>query len=442
MERYNLDAEMSILGAILSKNDVMCDVICQLEAKDFYNSRHQIIFQAMKEMYENSIHIDVTTLANKLGKNLVQVGGLTYISELITAGFSFAGVKQYVEIVKEKSKLREFYIRLIQAVKKLEDDQDLDEVIEFVQQNSIEHIAKNEEDGNITKVIDSFLDDLEKRYQNGGGIQGIKTHFEKLDFLLGGLHSQELIVVAARPSMGKSVFATNLATNIALKSKKKVAIFSLEMNNLSLIKRIVSNLTSIDSYSLRDGKLTDKQWADVAKVAGILSTDNLKLYEKTMTLNSIIAQCKKLKIQNGLDVVIIDYLQLIEGNLKENRVQEVSEISRKLKLLAKELDITVIALSQLSRAPEQRADHRPQLSDLRESGSIEQDADVVMFLYRDEYYNRDSEDKGIIEIIVAKQRDGQVAATKCAWLPQYQRIANLAVMVPDGVYDKKIFEGR
>lgn len=438
--KYNFQAEANILGAIENNNDLICDAMDILNVDDFYNTKHQIIYGIMKDMYEKGKVIDITTLAESLGKKLDEVGGITYLSQLAASTLS-TDIKQYCEIVREKSELRKLSQNLSIALEKIKNNDPSEEVIDFLQQQTLNlKISNNEEDGNVTKALEEFLKDLEVRYKNGGDIQGIKTHLKKLDSVIGGLYNQQLIIVAARPSMGKSVLATNLAQNVALKSNKKVALFSLEMNNVSLVKRMVSNLAMIDSYDLRDGNISDKQWEEVAKATGVLDTKNLKLFEQTMSLNKICRKCKKLKVQNGLDIAIVDYLQLIDDAKKSsNRTEEVSYISRRLKLLAKELNITVIALSQLSRAPEARKDHRPMLSDLRESGSIEQDADVVIFLYRDEYYHKNSEDKNIVELIIAKQRDGKLGGIKCAWIPQYQLIGNLD-FEHQGSYDPEVFK--
>lgn len=314
--KYNVQAEANILGAIENNNDLICDAMDVLNATDFYNSKHQLIYAAMKEMYEKGKTIDITTLAEYLGKKLVDVGGITYLGQLAASSLT-TNIKPYCEIVKEKSELRKLALDLNIALKKIENDVSSGEVVDFLQQQTLDlKTSNNEENGDIKKSLELFLDDLETRYKNGGEIQGIKTHLKKLDFVIGGLHRQELIIVAARPSMGKSVLATNLAQNIALKGNKKVAMFSLEMNNVSLIKRMVSNLAMIDSYDLRDGKLDDKQWVKVVNATGALDTKNLKLFEQTMSLNKICSTCKKLKIQNGLDVVIVDYLQLIEDAKK------------------------------------------------------------------------------------------------------------------------------
>lgn len=435
---FNLEAEINVLGSILKDENSICKVIDLIEPNDFYNNAHKLIYSELRSMYEQSKPIDLTTLAESLGSRLVEVGGLTYLSNLLDT-LSTKNIKAYAEIIKNKSTLRTLQQNLTLAQKQIDSEADPNKIISFLQNNTMTFSTK-EENGDTAPAVEDFMNDLEARYKNGGDINGTKTHFTNLDDILGGLHPQDFIIVGARPSMGKSVMATNLTTNIALRSKKKVALFSLEMNNVSLVKRMVSKLARIDSYDLRDGNINDKQWMDISKASNMLVTDNIKLYEVTMSLNKIIAECKRLKIQNGLDVVIIDYLQLIQGLNKENRNQEISDISRKLKLLAKELNITVIALSQLSRNVESRPNKRPTLSDLRESGSIEQDADVVMFLYRDEYYNPETEDKGMLETIIAKQRDGETGTVKLAWLPQFQTIGNIDY-IHEGTFREDAFKG-
>jgi replicative DNA helicase len=269
------------------------------------------------------------------------------------------------------------------------------------------------------------MNKLQERYEKGGDIQGIKTQFVMLDQTLNGLHSNELMILAARPSMGKSAFASNLCTNVALRSQKKVCLFSLEMSKEQLLDRMMSNLAKVEMEHIKTGKLDDKEWEKIAVSSQLVNNGNLKIYDGIHSLNGIKAECKRQKLKEGLDVVAIDYLQLITTSGKfQSREQEVSYVSRQLKLMSKDLKCTVIALAQLSRAPEQRADHRPMLSDLRESGGIEQDADVVIFLYRDEYYNPETENKGIIETIIAKQRNGELGTIKMGWWPQYQLVAD------------------
>lgn len=436
--KYNLEAESNILGSIINSNDLMCDAI-NLEPTDFYKASHELLFMTMKGMYEKAEKIDITTLINKLGtKNLEKAGGISYISQLIGSVLS-KDIKPYVKIVKECSDTRRLTLNLTQALKKLEQEETAEEVSDFLQSKILNIASADDETGELHEVTELFIKQLEERYRNGGKIQGIPTRFSKLDVLLGGLKAPDLIIVAARPSMGKSVLATNISKNVSLYDKKNVALFSLEMGKVSLLQRMIADMTSIDSYNLRDGKIADKQWIEIVQATEKIKSSPLKLFEQKMTLNQIYTTCKKLKIQHGLDVVIIDYLQLISGVKAGNREQEISQISRRLKLMAKELNCVVIALSQLSRACESRTDKRPMLSDLRESGSIEQDADIVMFLYRDEYYNAETEDKGIVELIVAKQREGKLGRIKHAWMPQYQRIANLDFEY-EGTYRQDTFK--
>jgi replicative DNA helicase len=421
--KFNIEVEAECLGAILNNSNLMCDAIA-LEPKDFYKDRHQIIFSYMKQMFKDGDTIEITTLANKLNNELSAVGGITYLSELFSSSLT-RDIKPYTKIIKEKSEIRSLHIELQKAINQIEEGRNLEEVIGFLQERTLSSCIGREESCDMEPILNEFLYNLENRFKSGGEVPGIKTHIDKLNFLLGGLKKQEYIIVAARPSMGKSVFATNLCAHIALKEKKHVVLFNLEMSKEAIIKRMVSNLAGIEGNKIRDGRLNDKEWEDIVKAASNLNCSYLGLYDSIISIDEIYSTCKKLKIQNKLDIAIIDYLGLIDGLDKENRNQEVSKISRKLKMMAKELDITIIALSQLSRASETRSDHRPVLSDLRESGSIEQDADAVMFLYRDSYYRAESTELDKVEIIVAKQRDGRLAAIKCKWMPEFQRICSL-----------------
>ncbi|ERI92133.1 replicative DNA helicase [Clostridiales bacterium oral taxon 876 str. F0540] len=421
--KFNIEAEMELLGAIIKNSNLMCDAI-SLDARDFYKDSHKIIFLNMKRMFEEGKVIELTTLASYLGNQLADIGGITYLSELFSHALT-KDIKPYVKIIKDKSIVRNLYSSLQKSIKDIEDDKALNEIIDSIQEIAGGINFENMESGDMQAILFKFLDNLENRYKSGGKIPGIKTHIEKLNFLTGGFKKQEFIIVAARPSMGKSVFAINLSSHIAIKEKRYVALFNLEMSKDATVKRMVSNIASLESNKMRDGRLSDGEWVEVGRAVNILNTPYLRIYDNTISLNQIYSTCKKLRIQNKLDIAIIDYLGLIDGVKGENRNQEISKISRKLKMMAKELNITVIALAQLSRAPELRADHRPMLSDLRESGSIEQDGDNVMFLYRDAYYNSDSKDQDIVEIIVAKQRDGNLGTIRCKWMPEYQRICSL-----------------
>lgn len=424
---YNEEAEMAVLSAVFVKNDSMCEVIEFLKPEDFYNGRHEIIYKNLKKMYEDNIPIDVITLSENMGKDLKKAGGVSYLSNILNSNLTVNNIKKYGEIVKEKSNYRKLHRLFATYMNKLQNDEA--EALSII--NEVEDAlfsikeGENNESESMEGVMERFIDVLQMRYNNCGGMMGIKSGYKVLDRTLGGLMKQDLIILAARPSMGKSAMAVNLLLNTVFKEGVKAAFFNLEMSEIQVADRIAAIYSGIPMNNVRNADFTDKQWSDISKASAALAASKIKLYDKKITLNAIKAQCKKLKIKEGLDIVFIDYLQLIESEVKvEARNQEISKITRMLKLMAKELDITLIVLSQLSRATEQRADHRPMLSDLRESGSIEQDADMVIFLYRDEYYNADSENKGIIECIVAKNRNGQVGTARLKWQPEFQRICN------------------
>lgn len=422
---YNQEAETSILSSILVKNDSICEVIDILNPGDFYSTRHKIIYKNLKEMYENSVPMDTITLSEKLGEKLKEVGGVSYLGELINSNFTVANVKKYGLIVKEKSNYRQLKNILGSSLDKLNKGEAVAEDLINQVQDSLLEIRETDKEpsGDMEGVMGRFIDTLQTRYEKGGEIKGIKSCYKVLDKTLGGFMRQDLIVLAARPSMGKSTMAINLLLNTVFKGQAKTAFFNLEMSEVQVSDRLVAVYTGIPMNAVKRASLTDDQWCKISKAASELAASNIKLYDKKLTVNSIKAECKKLKIKQGLDIVFIDYLQLIDSERRsENRNQDISKITRTLKLMAKELDITLILLSQLSRAPEQRNDHRPMLADLRESGSIEQDADAVMFLYRDEYYHKDSESKGIMECIVAKNRNGEVGTVRLKWEPEVQRI--------------------
>lgn len=422
---YNPQAEINVLSSILIKNDSICDVIDILKAEDFYNTKHKIIYKNLKEMYEKNIPMDIVTLCETLGKKLMEVGGITYLSNIVSSNLTVVNIKKHGDIIKDKSNYRQLISILSTYIEKLKNAEITAEDLINEVQDCLMNINQGEKDkgGNMEDLMERFIDTLQKRYEKGGDIKGIKTGYKALDKILGGFMAQDLIILAARPSMGKSTMAVNLLLNTVFHGQAKTAFFNLEMSEMQLIDRLVAIYSDIPMNNVKNASLTDKQWCEISKVASELAISNIKIYDKKLTLSSIRSQCKKLKIKEGLDIVFIDYLQLIDSEKKsENRNQDISKITRTLKLMAKDMDITLILISQLSRAPEQRIDHRPLLSDLRESGSIEQDADVVMFLYRDEYYHKDSESKGIIECIVAKNRNGEVGTVRLKWQPELQRI--------------------
>lgn len=426
MKTYNVQAERDLLGSIIIKPDNLCDCIDLLIADDFFEDRHKLIYSAITRLYTNNKDVNITTIAEALNSKLSIAGGITYISELVGQVLNNGNVKSYAEIIKKYSNVRKLLKLLQKDVTKIQKaDADIEKIIEELQDFTLKLEAKgNTDDGSLDKAMGNVLDTLQERYQNGGAIQGIETGYRKLDKNLNGLSKSDFVIIAARPSMGKTAFALNIALNIS--KNYKVSFFSLEMSREQLLERALSAKTLIKMDNIKSGKLQDKEWARISQMSACIVNSGLNIYENIYSLNGIKAECKKRKLQGGLDVVIIDYLTLIDGAGKsDNRVQEVSKISRQLKLMAKSLDITVIALAQLSRAPETRSNHRPILSDLRESGSIEQDADVVISLYRDKYYHPKTEDADIIESIIGKQRNGKVGAIKLAWRPEYQLITDI-----------------
>jgi replicative DNA helicase len=425
----SIDAEQAVLGCIISNSDKLLDIEFLL-SDDFYVSKHKRIYEIVKSLFNRGIGIDLVTVLEEIRKKslLDECGGVTYVTELATSYFEIVNVKTYADIVKEKSNRR----KLIKASRFLFESAYEDDIKSIIDktENHLYEISSNQNTNDVVtidKAMEQSLRALEERYRNGGKLIGLSTGFSDIDKITCGLIKKDLIIIAARPSMGKTAFALNLGQ--AASKDASVAIFSLEMSKGQLTDRLLSAQCLVDFSKVRTGQLDIDEFEKIAIGANEIMTRKLVLDDTTTLLSDIKARCRKLKIQKGLDLVIIDYLQLIRTTLKTtSREQEVSHISRELKALAKELDITMVALSQLSRAPEQRADHRPILSDLRESGSIEQDADVIQFLYRDEYYNKETEDKNIAEVITAKNRNGQTTTTKLAWLGQFQRFGCLDVI--------------
>lgn len=419
----SLDAEQTLLGCIITNTDKLLEVDGIINHLDFYVDKHKNIYDTIRTLVNNGVAVDTVTLIEelKIKDLLMRCGGASYISELAIGAINYSNVKSYAEIIREKSNRRKL-IRAGQALMTKGFEEDIDVIVEETENDlySVISSEKAQDIVPITKAVEKSLLALESRYKSGGKLIGISTGFNDLDKLTSGLQEKDFIIVAARPSMGKTAFALNIGQ--AASKDSSVAIFSLEMSTEQLMDRLLSAKCLVEFQKIREGNLNDNEFLNITRGANEIITRKLFIDDEASMLSDIKAKCRKLKIQKGLDVVIIDYLQLIRTTGKMNsREQEVSYISRELKALAKELNITVIALSQLSRAPEQRADHRPILSDLRESGSIEQDADIIHFLYRDEYYNNESEDKNIAEIITAKNRNGETKTTKLAWVGKYQR---------------------
>ncbi|OPJ55430.1 replicative DNA helicase [Alkalithermobacter paradoxus] len=430
---HSVDAEQSVLGAILLDKDAIIVVSEIITAEDFYKDAHKEIYESIMSLYSKSEPIDLITLTEELKKRntLDIVGGIAYLTSLSTAVPTSSNVKYYADIVKEKSILRKL-IKSSHDILELgySGSENVENILEQAEK-SIFNISQEKTSDNfkpINEVLMNTYDMLEEISRNKGSITGITTGLTDLDRKTNGLQRTDLILIAARPAMGKTAFALNIAQNAALRANASVAIFSLEMSKEQLIQRVLSAQSHVELSKLKNGNLSEKEWPKLIEAMGVLSKLNVYIDDTPgITITEVRSKCRKLKIEKGLDLVMIDYLQLMEGdNKSESRQQEISKISRSLKILAKELDCPVIALSQLSRAPELRSDHRPILSDLRESGAIEQDADIVMFLYRDEYYHPDSEKKNIGEVIIAKHRHGETGTVELTWFGEFQKFHDLA----------------
>ncbi len=440
----NLEAEQSILGGILLHNQALNQVLEILNKDDFYSEAHRKIFASILDLSERNEPCDLITLSNALrdNKNLDQIGGMVYLSQLVDNVPSAANIAYYSKIVKQKAILR----KLIGTATDILDrsygiGSDIDSVLDEAEQ-SIFQIAQNKIKpafSPLKEVIKDSFKTIEKLYEKKELITGVATGFEKLDELTAGLQKSDLIVIAGRPSMGKTAFALNIAQYAAIQEAVPVAIFSLEMAKEQLAMRMLASEARVDSQRMRKGFLGETDWPKLTTAAGSLS-DALIFIDDTPAISALEmkAKARRLKAEHGLGLVILDYLQLMKGSdsSRDSREQEISEISRSLKALAKELSIPVIALSQLNRKVEDRTNRRPQMADLRESGAIEQDADVIIFLYRDEVYNKseDNPEKGIAEVIIGKQRNGPVGTVKVAFLERYTRFENLATSTIDTAY--------
>lgn len=430
---HDIEAEQAVIGSMLTDKDAVISAIEVLKEEDFYREDNKAIYEAILNLYNRSEPIDIITVKSELesmGK-FEQVGGLEYLAELPEKVPTTANSMKYIKIVEEKSTLRKL-IKTANEIIELGYDptEDVDDIMEGAEKK-IFNVMQNKNQKGYTAMKDILVDSftqLEELYNRKQHITGVPTGFADLDYKTAGLHSSDLVLVAARPAMGKSAFALNIATNAAIRAKVPVAIFSLEMSKEQMVNRILCSEAMVDSNKVRTGRLEEDDWTKLAEAIGPLSEAEIYIDDTPgISVMEIRAKCRKLKLEKNIGMVVIDYLQLVQGSNKRNgsREQEISEISRSLKILAKEIGVPVIALSQLSRAVEQRPDHRPMLSDLRESGAIEQDADIVMFLYRDDYYNQDSEKKGIAEVIIAKHRGGSTGTVELLWLGSYTKFVNL-----------------
>lgn len=426
------EAEQSVIGSMIMDKDAIVAASETITGEDFYQQRYGVLFDTMLELFNEGKPVDLITLQNKLKEKDVppELCSLEFIRDLITSVPTSANVRYYANIVKEKSTLRQLIKITENITNKCYLDKDkVDTILEDTEKNIFDILQKRNtgEMVNIKDIVFRSLESIEAAARNKGSVTGVATGFYDLDYKTAGLQPSDLILIAARPSMGKTALVLNIAEYVALKSNVTTAIFSLEMSKDQLVKRIMSMHSKVDSQSIRSGNLSDEEWLKLVESARTIGNSNLIIDDtSSISISELRSKCRKYKLEHNLGLVIIDYLQLMSGSKKaESRQQEISEISRSLKALAREINAPVIALSQLSRAVEQRPDKRPMLSDLRESGAIEQDADVVMFIYRDDYYNHDSEEAGVSEIIIGKQRNGPTGTIKLAWLSQYTKFANL-----------------
>lgn len=429
---HSVEAEQSVIGSMIMNRDAIVVASELITGEDFYNKQYGILFETMVELNDEGKPVDLVTLQDRLKEKDVppEVSSLEFVRELITAVPTSANIKYYAGIVAEKSTLRKL-IRLNEEIANTcyAGKESLENILEETEKKIFEVVQKRNTGDfiPIRQVVMDAMDRIEKASKNKGAVTGIPTGFVDLDYRTAGMQPSDLVLIAARPSMGKTAFALNIAEHVAFKQNRTVAIFSLEMSKEQLVNRLFSLESKIDSQHIRTGQLSDQEWEKLIESAGIIGKSNLIIDDTPgIGIPELRSKCRKYKLEHNLSMIIIDYLQLMSGSGRtDSRQQEISDISRSLKAIARELSVPVLALSQLSRAVEQRPDHRPMLSDLRESGAIEQDADVVMFIYRDDYYNHDTERKDVAEIIIAKQRNGPIGTVELAWLPNYTKFVNL-----------------
>ena len=429
---HSMEAEQSVIGSMIMSRDAIIEASEIITGADFYQQQYGIVFEAMVELHDEGKAVDLVTLQERLKEKDLppEISSMEFVRDLLSAVPTSANVKYYAEIVAEKAMLR----KLIKTTEEIsnacylgkEKTQDILEVTE----KKIFDLVQNrgsQEYVPIRQVVLNAIEKIEKASRNQGSVTGIPTGFIDLDYKTSGFQPSDLILVAARPSMGKTAFVLNIAQYMAFHNNVTAAIFSLEMSKEQLVNRLLALESKVNSQNIRTGNLEDEEWAKLIEGANVIGNSNLIIDDKPgISISELRSKCRKYKMEHNLGIIFIDYLQLMTGSGRsESRQQEISDISRSLKALARELNVPVVALSQLSRAVEQRPDHRPMLSDLRESGAIEQDADVVMFIYRDDYYNKDSENKNIAEIIIAKQRNGPIGTVNLVWMPNYTKFVNM-----------------
>ena len=433
---HSMEAEQAVIGSMLMDRDAMESALEILQPDDFYGRQYGTLFQAIRELNTENKPVDLVTLQERLKENNVpeELAGMDFIREVLGSVPTSANVKYYAKIVKEKSLMRRLIRTTEEITAQCYQGTDNVEALMDSTEKKIFNLMQSRGGGDfipIRQVVINALERIEAASKQNGSITGVSTGFIDLDYQTSGMQPSDLILVAARPSMGKTAFVLNMAQHMAFRDNITTAIFSLEMSKEQLVNRLFSLESKGDAQVLRNGRLEDSDWERLIESAEIIGNSNLIIDDTpSISIAELRSKCRKYKMEMNLGVIIIDYLQLMSGSSggksSTSRQQEISDISRSLKAVARELNVPVIALSQLSRAVEQRDDKRPMLSDLRESGAIEQDADVVMFIYRDDYYNKESEKKNIAEIIVAKQRNGPVGTVELAWRPQYTQFGNLS----------------
>ena len=429
---HSTEAEQSVIGSMIMSRDAIIEASEIITGADFYQQQYGIVFEAMIELNDEGKAVDLVTLQERLKEKDLppEISSLEFVRDLLSAVPTSANVKYYAEIVAEKSMLR----KLIKTTEEISNacylgKEKTQDILETTEKKIFDLVQNrgSQEFVPIRQVVLNAIEKIEKASRNQGSVTGIPTGFIDLDYKTSGFQPSDLILVAARPSMGKTAFVLNIAQYMAFRNNVTAAIFSLEMSKEQLVNRLLALESKVDSQNIRTGNLEDEEWAKLIEGANIIGNSHLIIDDKPgISISELRSKCRKYKMEHNLGIIFIDYLQLMTGSGRsESRQQEISEISRSLKALARELNVPVVALSQLSRAVEQRPDHRPMLSDLRESGAIEQDADVVMFIYRDDYYNKDSENKNIAEIIIAKQRNGPIGTVNLVWMPNYTKFVNM-----------------
>lgn len=430
----SIEAEQSVIGSMIIDKNAVMQVIEKLREEDFYRDGHKIIYKSIVEMTKSDMAVDLLTLLEylKSTEKLEKSGGVTYITEVSSSVLTTANLSSYIKIVEQKSILRKLIKASTTIIEESYNNQSQVEGVLDLAEKQIFNIAEKRANNDfepLSDVLERGFIEIERLFNNKGSITGVGTGITDLDAKTSGFQKGDMVLIAGRPSMGKTTFALNIAENAALREGKSVVIFSLEMSKEQLAYKLLCSEANVDMLKLRTGALEDKDWENIARATGPLSKAKIYIDDSAgLSPMEMRSKCRRIKMEHGIDMILIDYLQLMSGSNPDNRQQEVSEISRSIKALAKEMECPVIALSQLSRAPEQRADHRPMLSDLRESGSIEQDADIVMFLYRDEYYNKETEEKNVAECILAKQRNGPVGTVKMAFIGALSKFGNLDVI--------------